>query len=236
MVFQHGKATCVLVDEYDLSGQFSQVTGSKSRALSDVSVFKTSDRQFVAGMAEGSINLQGPWDSAVAANDQLLDAALAANNQVVTVSLEGGSAVGQRVKLMSSLSNDYKPRMTINDAVRLSSGRAADGGLRSGVTLHPLTEETGAGNFASVDDAASSAFGGVAHLHVTEFTGTSAVIKVTDSTDDAVFADHITFTTVTAAGSERATSTGLVNRYSRVELTGTFTTITFIVGFARNRI
>jgi len=234
MAFIHSKGTSVLVNQYDLSGQFSQVSASKSRSLADVSVFKTDDRQFVAGVAEGSINLQGPLDTATDANDQLLNAALSATNQVVSISIEGASVIGQRVTMMSSLSNDYKPRMTSNDAVRLSAGRSADGGIRSGLVVHPLTARTSPANYASVDNAASTSLGAAGHVHVTAFTGTDATIKITDSTDDAVFADHITFTTLTGVGSERIESTGLVNRYARVELSGTFTTITFSVGFARN--
>jgi hypothetical protein len=236
MAFAHGKTTKVLVDEFDLSGQFSQTTVSKTRSIADVSVYGGEDRSFIAGLAEGTLNLQGPLDTATDANDQLLDAALSATNQTVSISIEGASTIGQRVTLMSALSSDYKPRMTVDDAVRLSASRSADGGIRSGVVLHPLTQRASGANYASVDEGASTANGGVAHLHVTQFSGTNATIKVTDSTDDAVFADHITFTSVTAVGAQRSTSAGLVNRYTRVELTGTFTTITFTVGFSRHRL
>uniref|UniRef100_UPI003BB56F59 hypothetical protein n=1 Tax=Thermoanaerobacterium sp. DL9XJH110 TaxID=3386643 RepID=UPI003BB56F59 len=77
------------------------------------------------------------------------------------------------------------------------------------------------GNGTTVDNAASSSNGAVAHLHVTGFTGLSnAVIKVTHSTDNfsSSDVDLITFSTVSGLTSQRSTVTGTVNRYVRVEV------------------
>lgn len=90
-------------------------------------------------------------------------------------------------------------------------------------------------NEASVDQDASSSNGAVANLHVTAFTGTDAVIKIQDSANDADWADLITFTTVDGVTSERATVAGSVDRYVRaIVASGTFSSVTFAVSFARN--
>ena len=235
MAFVHGKDTRVLIGQYDLTGFFNQASASFNRQTVDTTVFGQDDETSMAGLGSGSVSLGGLWDNtAVSGSDVLLDAAMDGTQSVLSVSPQGISAVGQRGALLNVRQTGYAWRAPTDDAVRLNASREGDGGIRSGVVLHELTAETGAANYASVDNSGSSAFGSVAHLHVTAFTGTNAVIKVTDSVDDAVFADHATFTTVTATGAQRVTVAGLVNRYARVELTGTFTTVTFAVLFARN--
>ena len=238
MAFVHGKNTKVLIGQYDLTGYFNQASASFERQTVSTTVFGLDDHTFISGLGGGSIALGGLWDNtAVSGSDVLLDAALDGSQQVVSISPQGISAVGQRGVLLNARQQSYPWRAPVADAVRINSNRSADGGMRGGVVLHQLTQESSTGNFASVDHGAADSptlNGAVGHLHVTEFNGTTATIKITDSTDDALFSDLIPFTTVTAAGAERATATGTVNRYSRVELTGTFTTITFAVLFARN--
>jgi hypothetical protein len=235
MAFVHGKNTKVLVGEYDLTGFFDSASAAFTREMAATTVFGLDDHTYLPGIGSGSVTLGGLWDNtAVSGSDVLLDAALDGSQQVVSVSPQGISAVGQRGVLLNARQGAYNWNASISDVVRLDSDRTADGGIRGGVVLHQLTAETSTGNFASVDNGASSAFGAVGHLHVTAFSGTSATIKITDSTDNAVFSDLITFTAVTAAGAERSTVAGTVNQYARVELSGIFTSVTFAVLFARN--
>ena len=91
-------------------------------------------------------------------------------------------------------------------------------------------------NGASVNNLASSAFGGVGHLHVTAFTGTNATVKIQDSPNDAAWSDLIAFTSITGVTSERLTDTGTVDQYVRAIISvDNFTSMTFAVSFARNR-
>ena len=231
----HGKNTAILVGQYDLSAYFNQVSISKDVQTVSVDTFGNSDHAYIAGLGSGSISLGGLFDStASSGSDEVLSTALDGSQTVVSVSFPGASAIGQRATLHHARETSYPVRGSIDDAVRLNSGMTADGGIRAGVVLHHNNSESTGSNFASVDNSASTSNGAVAHLHVISFTGTSASIKVTDSTDDAIFADLITFASVTGAGSERGTATGTVNRYARVELSGTFSEITFVVSFARN--
>jgi hypothetical protein len=237
MAFVHGKDTAVFAGIYDLSGFFNQATVSKSRQVVSTDVFGAAGdaKTFIAGLGEGTVALGGLLDTtATTGSDPVLNAALDGAQIVVSVSAEGASVIGQRVSLLNARQDSYPWRSPVDDAVRLNSGRMADGGLRSGVVLKEFDAETATGNFTSVDNTTSTALGAVGHLHVTAFSGTDATITITDSTDDAVFVSHIPFTQVTGTTSERLTSTGTVDRYVRVELTGTFTSVTFTVGFARN--
>jgi len=66
------------------------------------------------------------------------------------------------------------------------------------------------------------------------YDGTDATIVVADSADDSVFATIATHATVTAANvTDRKTVSGAVRRYLRYTISGTFTSITFVLLFMR---
>ena len=235
MAFVHGKKVKVLVGEFDITGHYNSCTVTFARQTVNTTVFGDDDDTSIAGIGSGSLSLGGLWDNTdLTGSDFLLDAARDGSQEVLSVSPQGLSAIGQRAVLMNVRQTGYPWRAPNNDAIRLNAAKEADGGIRGGVVWHQLTEETGVGDFTSVGVPESTAFGSVAHVHVTAFSGTDAIIKVTDSTDNSIFADHITFTTVTGVTSQRSSVAGLVNKWARVELTGTFSAITFAVTFARN--
>ncbi|MGH3848414.1 MAG: hypothetical protein ACRDRT_01700, partial [Pseudonocardiaceae bacterium] len=101
--------------------------------------------------------------------------------------------------------------------------------------LHPLSAETTSGNGTSIDNAAASTTGGVGHLHVSAATAGPHVIKVQHSVDNSVWADLITFASVTGATQERVAIAGTVNRYTRGNHTpgGGSPSVTFATVFAR---
>lgn len=136
--------------------------------------------------------------------------------------------------------------------------RAADGALTINVdamangfgfewgdqlTSGKLTQG-GAGNGTPLDSgAATTNFGAQAYLQVFNFVGTSAVVKIQSSTDNAVgdpYADvaGLTFTTVTTAPTAERIQTGrtaAIERWLRVVTTGTFSALTFAVMVVRNQ-
>lgn len=190
-------------------------------------------RSYIAGIGMAEVSFDGLFDPDSGASDPVINTVTDGSEHVVTVSFQGATAIGERAVVLNVLQTDAPLGADINDAVTLSTGKAATGSSGGGIVLHHHNQESSTGNFASVDNGASTANGAIANLHVTEFSGTNATIKVTDSANDSTFADLITFTTVTGTTSEHATATGTVERYMRVELTGTFTTITFTVAAAR---
>jgi hypothetical protein len=102
--------------------------------------------------------------------------------------------------------------------------------------------DTGATNGASIDDGAGTTFGMLLYLHVFEFTGTDAQVKVQGSSDDAVgdpFADIAGATfTVTGVGAQRlnVASPASIERYLRCvsATTGGFTSMDFALVVVRN--
>jgi hypothetical protein len=107
-----------------------------------------------------------------------------------------------------------------------------------GVSLADLAAITATGNGTSVDNAAGTTNGGIAHLHVTDVSGTTPTLAVViqHSTNNSTWSTLASFTTATAATSERITFTGTVNRYVRASYTagGTTPSFTSQVSLARN--
>jgi hypothetical protein len=103
-----------------------------------------------------------------------------------------------------------------------------------GVTLAPGTSLSATTNGTSVDNAASSANGAMAHLHVTATSSGNWTLKVQDSTDDAAWSDLITFSADgSAVTAEAADVAGTVDRYVRFQATRVAGTTSFWVTFVR---
>ncbi|MGH7774466.1 MAG: hypothetical protein ACREQA_19760 [Candidatus Binatia bacterium] len=123
-----------------------------------------------------------------------------------------------------------------------SEGQANTFGLEWGEQLTAgKRTDSAATNGTGVDFSASSLFGLQAYLHVFAFTGTSATIKLQESSDDAAvdpYADVTGggFTTVTASTKERieTSRTLTVERWLRVVTTGTFSNLVFAVMVVKN--
>lgn len=231
MAFLHGKDTVIVGGDTAWTGQLNQFTATRNQQVVATTPFGSSDQEFIAGQYEGGMSVGGMFEAATIDAD--LDG-LASTLTPITVHF-GGDTVGNRAFLFNGFLDDYSVQGSVNDAVRLSATFSSSAAVRLGVSLHDLSAETGAMNESSVDQAASSSNGGVANLHVTAFTGTDCVIKIQDSADDSNWADLITFTTVDDVTSERVTVTGSVDRYVRaIVASGTFSSVTFSVAFARN--
>jgi len=234
MAFVRGADTVLLGDATALTGQLNNLTFVKNTPTADVTVFGSDDRAYIAGPGDGSVSVNGLFERAT--SDAYLEGTIGSVDGELITGGVGGFTIGNRAVLARVRAGSYNVAASVQDAVRVSGSVDVDAGVRGGVALHDLTEESGSGNFASVDGSASSAFGAVAHLHVTAFTGTDAEIKVQHSANDSTWADLITFTTVSGVTQERATVAGTVNRYLRAAVTGgTFSAVTFVVAAARNR-
>jgi hypothetical protein len=182
---------------------------------------------------DANLSIGGNFDAA--GIDSPLEGLIGAGEQVITIG-HGGGTIGNGAYLFNGHLDDYGVQGAVNDAVRLNATFRGSNAVRTGVMLHDLEAETTTGNYASVDQAASSPNGGVANLNVTAFSGTNVTIKIQDSATNSTWADLITFSTVSGVTSERSTVAGSVDRYVRAIISaGTFTSCTFSVAFARHR-
>jgi hypothetical protein len=245
--FRHGKNAIVLAKQYNLSPYLTTITASNAVETPETTTFSSDDRSYITGHTEGTVSFEGLFDGTtdgvtVGATEDgidkiLSDALGSSTNTVMTVSGDGG-AFGRRAILLDAISTTYEVTSPLTDVVAISGGANANDGLEYGVWLTYNTAYTTTTNGTAVDNAASSANGSVANLHVTTNTRSTAVsVKVQHSTDNSAWVDLITFTSVSSSTltSERKTTTGTVNRYTRVLITPTAGTgsITLSVAFSR---
>lgn len=234
MATQHGKSGTVLVGAYNLSSMFNDMTIGRAKQAVQTTTYGDTSHDFIEGLREGRIELTGLFDGvADKADDRLHTAFVASTLTPVTVSPSDTTA-GNKAFIAQVWNTDYNVTSPVEDVVATGATMLADDrGVEVGHWHANLAQQSGALEYSSIDNGASSANGGVGTLHVTQFNGVNATVKVRDSADNVTFADKLSFATVTGLTSEYKTVTGTINRYTRIELSGTFTTITLAGAFAR---
>lgn len=232
MAFIHGKGAATLFGAYDLSAFLNNFDAAATADTAEVTTFGDSSKAYIGGLKDATVSLSGFFDGSAGAVDEVLAAALA-NVRVVTLAAAGAGAIGNRAQIGNVISTSYSINAPVADAVNISAEAQVSGGLLSGIILADLVARTVIGQTAANDNAASTANGLTASLHLTAFTGTDITIKIQESADNVSWVDLITFTQLTAIGSELKSATGTIARYLRVDVSGTFTTATFAVAAAR---
>lgn len=225
------------VGGFDLSGD----TGSASRigggpAPSEITGIDKSAYERVGLLRTGSIEWSS-WFNPTNAHPVL--SALPYTD--VILSWLTGTALGDPAASLVGKEIDYAPERGQDASMAIACVAMSNGfGIEWGNTLTAgLRTDTTATNGTGVDTLASVSFGGQAYLNLTAFTGTSVVVKIQDSADNATFADvtGFTFTTATGATSERLQlgATATLRRYLRVITTGTFSSASFVVNVVKNQ-
>lgn len=231
----HSKNSRVLVNEYAMSADVTGYTCTHSRNLSPVTTLTDEGMTFIPGLLSGGMGLRAVFDSSTTSLYSISRAAVGTDDgYLVLVAPEGLTVGAPAFTTVSDLSN-LTADSAVADAVSSSIEATPDNGVDWGPVLHALSAETATGDGTTVDETAATSNGGVAQLHVTAYTGlTSIVVKVQHSTDDSIWSDLATFTSVTAATKERVAFTGTVNRYVRAQWTVTGTgSATFAVAIGR---
>jgi len=238
--FRHGKNTVLFADEIELTTYLNSVSVTNSIETPETTTFGSSDRTYIVGHSDGAISFEGLFDGTADAVDEELEAALGnTTNKVISTSSDSTS-VGGRAILVDSASTSYEISSPLTDVVAVSGEAVANGGLDYGVWLGCKSAITATSTGTSVDNSASSANGGVAHLHITANTrSATTVAKIQHSADNSTFADLTTFATVaisTKTSERKVVATGTtVNRYLRAVVTPSAGTgsITFSIAFSR---
>lgn len=196
--------------------------------------------------ATGDLSYTAFYDTAANASNAAVVTANPTSARVIVVGYEGGT-VGTRFLGASGWQISYKRPGQKGSKLKISETLKPTGQVDDqGRILKALSAVTADGNSqaASVDNAASSANGGMAYFEVTAYTAgtaTGLVNKVMHSTDNVTFAALATAANVTAAPAKEAVlvATGVtVNRYlaGLWDYGGTpdgSTTATIFIGFAR---
>lgn len=221
---------------YDLSGDVGAIdTIASPRSVLDVTGINKSAMERVYGRIDSEIGFTTYFNDAAGQEHPALKGLVKTDRNVLA--MMGGSLGNVGV-------------MQVAKQINFDWARGADGSLTGkvqclgqgvklewGKSIIAASTITAAGNSASEDNAAASSNGIAAMIHCWAFTGTSITVALQESSDDGVvdpFASILTFAAISAAfASERLTKTGAVERYLRLNYSGTFTSASIIVATRR---
>lgn len=243
MAFQAGPTARVAIGSLRASAYTRNFSLPSTTDMIDVTTLEQvgvsgRPKVFIPGQDTSTFSIDGPLDID-AVDTQMFDRLKnwKQTSAPITVGMQGFGA-GSQVILINGIQTQLSTTTAHNGSVDWSATAQTDGMTDfNGVTLVDLSDATADASSTSIDNGASTANGGVAHLHVTAFTGlTSDAIILEHSTNNSVWATLGTFQTVTAVGSERLVIAAgtTVNRYLRIsdDVTGTGA-CTRLVAFAR---
>jgi hypothetical protein len=239
MAFVSAQQSRFAIGLLNASGYATGYTMASQMAALRCSTLADDAEAYIVGQTSNNGSAELNLDTSGAANGQFdhMKTWKAAAPSPVSVAPEG-FATGNLVVLSDALETQAQTTSAVADMAKASVAWLGTGSDDVGVSVEDFTAITADTTGDARDGLAASANGGVAHLHVTAFSGlTSDVITIEHSVDGSTsWATLVTFATVTGLTSERvvvAAGTS-VRRYLRVvdDVTGTGS-ITRQISFAR---
>lgn len=236
--FRHGKSSVILFNNYNVSEYLNNASSVATVETAETTTFGSSAKSYITGLQDSGVTLSGMFEGGASGTDAIFTGVLGSDAvNIVSFYPEGVSTVGNRVILAQGRLVSYETTSPVGDVVSCSIDLQTTGGRNSGVMLVG-SNITATGSATSVDNSASSANGGVAHLHVpANSRNGTIVVKVQHSSDNSTWVDLITFATVPTStlDNERVEVSGTVNRYTRANYTvsGSTGSADVYVAFAR---
>lgn len=237
-----GVQAALLWDGFNLGQFMRDATWTAEKDELDATAWSTAGTErTLPSYTKVSASLGGLFTASTAStgSDNFLSGEFGTTAPIITYGPEG-TAVGSVAKMTKATHRQYEISNPINNVVSFAAGIKGSTRFESGHFLKALAATTSTGAQTSVDNAAATTRGGVAHLHLTaQSTLTSYVAKVQHSSNNSAWSDLIAFAASTAVSVQRSTVAGSVKRYVRGNVT-TFTggaakTVTASIAFARHR-
>ena len=232
MAFVPGFKSRLLVGDFHIAAYTQEASAPWEQDMLDATVLTSGGvKEYVGGQDTSTLNISGLYDTAEHAD---LASWKSSDAQAVTFG-PSGLALGAELWMADALLTSMELGASAAGMATFSLGAQTDGPTDMGVSLHDLTAVTADTSGTGVDGTAATTGGGVAHLHVTAFSGFSgADVIIEDSANNSDWATIGTLTTVAGVTSERLAIAGTIRRYTRysIDVTGTGS-ITFAVGLAR---
>ncbi len=237
MPFASAQVSRLYVGLLQFSGYTKGYNLAYQSEMLDVTVLTSTSKEFIPGQESATFNVDMLLDNAATASSQFGILYTAKSTPQVVTLAPSGTARGAETWQVQSNELNFNTTAAAADVVNATVAFQSDGLVDPGVVIDPETAITVDTNGTSVDNTAATSNGGVAHLHVTAYSGlTSNSIILEHSTNNSVWTTLATFTLVTGTGSERlVVAPGTtVNRYLRIrdDVTGTGSCTRF-VSFAR---
>ena len=231
MAKKSGLGEQIFVHGYDLSGDVSAINNASSpRALLDSTAINASAHERIVGLSDGNLAVSSWFNDAT---EQEHDAfkGLVTTDRIITWAMgdtRGDVAaclVSKQVNYDASRGSDGSLSFTI--ASQAASGVPLEWGntLTTGKETHASADTS-----TSRDDGATTGYGLVGILSVSDVDSGKVTVIIQQSADNVTFADILSFVAVdntSAPTAQRLTRSGAILRYLRVSTTGTFSNCDF---------
>jgi hypothetical protein len=239
MAFKTAQASRVAVGLLNASGYTKGYSLTAQTAALDTTVLTDTAKTFIVGQDESSGSLDMLFDTVGTAALQF-DAfkSQKATGPYPLTLCPDGFGVGQIAVMVNAHLGNFTGASAVSDLVTCSAAFQSTGNFDVGLVVENFTAITADTDGTARDQTTATANGGVAHIHVTAFSGlTNNACRIEHSVDGstswATLASFTTYTGLTSQRVEVAAGT-TVRRYLRVvdDVTGSGTTTRF-VSFAR---
>lgn len=241
MAFKNAQQSRVLGGILNLSGYLRNFDVATQTDMLDVTTLADTAKVMIPGQNSSTLQLSLLLDTDGSSNGLWERASqnwkASATPVPFTVAPSGTAALSE-VFMVEAWEASLSASSAVAGVVEASINAQTTGWTDAGVALSDLEAVTTTANGTARDLTAASSAGGVAHLHVSAFSGiTSDVVTIEHSVDGvSSWATLVTFATVTGLTSERVVvpSGTTIRRYLRVVDTVTGTgSCTRHVSFAR---
>jgi len=231
MAKKSGLGQQIFVHGYDLSGDVAAIDNAGSpRELLDTTALNASAHERVVGLSDGNISVSSWFNDSteqeheafksLPTTDRIVMWAFGATRGDVAACL-----VAKQLNYDGTRGSDGSLSFTID--TQAASGEPLEWGntLTTGKETHSVAAVS-----TSRDDGATTGYGLVGILSVTDLDSGTATVSIQQSADNVTFADILSFVAVAAASAptaQRLPLSGAILRYLRVSSTGTFSNLDF---------
>jgi hypothetical protein len=246
MAKQSGLGDNFLLQGYDLSGDIGSLDSiaSPMSPLTATGIDKSAVER-IPGLRDGSMEFMSYFNDAAGASHTRLSTL--PTTDVIGTYLRGTTRGNAGAGIVAKQANYDLSRGDDGAATFKTTLSAADHGvvwgeqLTAGKETFVVASPTTSIDGNNYGGSGTTNFGIEAFLQVTALTGTNAVVTIQSSSDNAVgdpfsLFTGSAFTSMTAVGAQylATTTTQAVERYLRINVTGTFTSVTLAVIVCRH--
>ncbi|MGB8648856.1 MAG: hypothetical protein WCF84_26705 [Anaerolineae bacterium] len=229
---RHGSKSTVIVNQFDLSGKTSSFDSSVTiEVVEDQGMGGVVAKGYTPGPMSWKKTQKGFFESDPLSTTKIAEILESLKGTLCqTIFTPGWTATeGKIAKAGQAWLSDFNIPSTNSSLVGAQVTYQGNIALARCKVLGNATKTAGA-NGTAFDFGAAGTAGVESYLAVTAFTGTNATFKVQSSADGSTgWADRVTHTVVSGLTYERLVSGTTVDRWLRYALTGTLTSISFVI-------
>lgn len=239
----HGKATKLLLNQYDISGFLGNVDFPREVDTPDVTTFGNDDRKYIVGLRTMNMSLSGFWSGTSSLAIDALSTLLGKSTAVNVTYAPQGLTQPNITYSIQAYKSSYTASSPVDGAAAVTIDLQGHDAVSRGISLHALTARTSSGVGSAYNLGANTSGGAIGYLHATAVTLT-ATGRFTPTVQDSAtcsagsWTDLVTFDAITSSNPthQRKAVTGNVDQYVRTEwdretTTNSLHSVTFTITF-----